>query len=98
VTARPLRSTLRRESASHSSGRRPVPAAKTTRGSTTARPADLPSFRSAPGVSWKAGDTIAIGGGRGGGTRRPRRRRQAARVSPYAIGLPSVAGWDRTAR
>jgi hypothetical protein len=24
-------------------------------------PADPPTFRSAPGVSWKAGDTIAIG-------------------------------------
>ena len=24
-------------------------------------PADPPTFRSAPGVSWKAGDTIALG-------------------------------------
>jgi hypothetical protein len=24
-------------------------------------PADPPTFRSAPGISWKAGDTIAIG-------------------------------------
>jgi hypothetical protein len=96
VTARPLRSTLRRESASHSSGRRPPPGCEDDEGLDDGTPATC--RRSiAPGVSWKAGDTIAIGDGRCGvlGVRDDDADQPPASVRMPSVSLPSPAGTER---